>query len=293
MERDFGVRGRGTVTAPGYEFGFDQPCSASGTESWYHVRPVILVHGLLGTEDAHYAGCRRWWSHSVTEIRLPGHGAGGEVPSHPAAAAIDRVREAIGEQPQPPVVVGLSYLGAAVAFRAAERAPSRVAGVVMSGYSFLVSPETLNRWLAGFTRMAAHQQGSRNHFAELHGEKWEKLLTATFDELSDGCLRLPDVEDLKRSEAPVQLVNGALLQNERNAIGPAAAAGADVAVVAGAGHVVPVDAPRVFAATVEEFAARIDAGRTAFHERRRAADRAAHSDVSAAEAGEAEEAAHV
>lgn len=90
-----------------------------------------------------------------------------------------------------------------------------------------------------------------------------------------------------------KLVNGALLQNERNAIGPAAAAGADVAVVAGAGHVVPVDAPRVFAATVEEFAARIDAGRTAFHERRRAADRAAHSDVSVAEAGEAEEAAHV
>ena len=163
----------------------------------------------------------------------------------------------------------------------------------MAGYSFLVSPDTLNRWLAGFTRMATHQQGSRNHFAELHGEKWEKLLTATFDELSDGCLRLPDVEDLKRAEAPVQLVNGALLQNERNAIGPAAAAGADVAVVAGAGHVVPVDAPRVFAATVEEFAERIDAGRTAFHERRRAADRAAHPDVSAGKSGEAEEAAHV
>ncbi len=198
--------------------------------------------------------------------------------------------------------MGLSYLGAAVAFRAAESAPDRVAGVVMSGYSFLVSPDTLNRWLAGFTRMATHQHGSRNHFAELHGEKWEKLLTATFDELSDGCLRLPDVDDLTRAETPVQLVNGALLQNERNAIGPAAAAGADVAVVAGAGHVVPVDAPRVFAATVEEFAARVDAGRTAFHERRRAAERAAQGDVAAGQAGqagqagkaeEAGEAAHV
>lgn len=205
---------------------------------------------------------------------------------HPAAAAVERVREAIGRQASPPVVVGLSYLGAAVAFRAAqkalENAPERagensgaaVAGVVMSGYSFLLSPDTLHRWLTGFTGMAARQQAARDHFAQLHGDTWETLLTATFDELSDGCLRLPGLDDLKGFAAPVQLVNGALLQNERNAVGPAAAAGADVAVVAGAGHVVPVDAPRVFAASVEEFADRVDAGRTAFHERRRAAARA-------------------
>ncbi|MFE7410345.1 alpha/beta fold hydrolase [Streptomyces laurentii] len=241
------------------------------------------MHGLLGTEDAHYAGCRKWWTRPVTEIRLPGHGTGGEIPPHPAAAAIDRVREAIREQPEPPVVVGLSYLGAAVAFRAAAGAPATVAGIVMSGYSFLVSPDTLNRWLAGFTRMASHQPAAQRHFAELHGPTWEKLLEATFAELSDGCLRLPGVVDLERLPVPVQLVNGSLLQNERNAIGPAAAAGADVAVIAGAGHVVPMDAPRVFAATVEDFADRVTAGRTAFHERRRAAERAAAE--SGAEAG--------
>ncbi|MCH0541428.1 alpha/beta fold hydrolase [Streptomyces sp. MUM 203J] len=231
----------------------------------------------MGTEDTHYEGCRRWWTDSVTELRLPGHGAEGGVPSHPAAAAVDRVRGSIVEHTEPPVVVGLSYLGAAVAFRAAETLPDRVAGVVMSGYSFLVSPGTLNRWLEGFTRIAARQQRTRDHFAELHGRNWEKLLTATFDELSDGCLRLPGLDDLRQFHAPVQLVNGALLQNERNAIGPAAAAGADVAVVAGAGHVVPVDAPRVFAASVEEFADRVDTGRTAFHERRRAAARTLHT----------------
>ncbi|GLF96707.1 hypothetical protein SYYSPA8_20440 [Streptomyces yaizuensis] len=148
----------------------------------------------------------------------------------------------------------------------------------MSGYSFLVSGDTLNRWLTGFTGMAARQGPARRHFERLHGEKWERLLTTTFDELSDGCLRLPDLDDLRRSAVPVQLVNGALLQNERQAITPAATAGADVAVVAGAGHVVPMDAPRVFAAGVEEFADRVEAGRTTWHERRRAAARAAPAD---------------
>ncbi|MDH2412209.1 alpha/beta hydrolase [Streptomyces chitinivorans] len=233
------------------------------------------MHGLMGTEDAHYARCRHLWSRSVVEVRLPGHGSETEIPSHPAAVAVERVRKEIHGQPEPPLVAGLSYLGAAVAFRAAENAPDAVAGVIMSGYSFLLSPGTLNRWLTGFTSMAARQRGVRDHFAQLHGEKWEKLLTATFDELSDGCLRLPGLDDLKSFRAPVHLVNGALLQNERNAIEPAAAAGADVAVVAGAGHVVPVDAPRVFVASVEDFADRVDAGRTVFHERRRAAARAA------------------
>ncbi|MGA5135816.1 alpha/beta fold hydrolase [Streptomyces azureus] len=292
MRRRPGVRRGAAVPVPGGSTGFFTVLLPA-KESCYHVRPVILVHGLMGTEDAHFGGCRRWWTHSVTEMRLPGHGIEGGVPSHPAAAAIDRLREAINEQPEPPVVVGLSYLGAAVAFRAAENAPTRVAGVVMSGYSFLVAPDVLNRWLTGFTRMAARQQRARDHFVQLHGKKWEKLLTATFDEIADGCLRLPGADELKRFEAPVQLVNGALLQNERNAIGPAAASGADVAVVAGAGHVVPVDAPRVFAATVEEFADRIDAGHTAFHERRRAADRAAQTEISAGEGEEAEETTHV
>lgn len=215
------------------------------------------------------------------------------MPSHPAAAAVSGVQKLIDEQSEPPVVVGLSYLGAAVAFRAAEKTPERVAGVVMSGYSFLVSGDTLNRWLEGFTRVAARQPEARDHFAELHGEKWEELLTATFDELSDGCLRLPNLDDLKRFRAPVQLVNGALLQNERNAIVPAASAGADVTVVAGAGHVVPMDSPRVFVATVEEFVDRVNAERTTFHTRRRAAERAARTDTSAEATEEVEESAHV
>ncbi|WP_307790326.1 alpha/beta fold hydrolase [Streptomyces actuosus] len=254
------------------------------------------MHGLMGTEEVHYARCRRWWNHPVTEIRLPGHGNEEEIPAHPAAAAVDRVREAIRGQLDAPIVVGLSYLGAAVAFRAAENAsarapgnaPDAVAGVVMSGYSFLLSPGTLDRWLVGFTSMAARQRATRDHFAHLHGDTWERLLTATFDELSDGCLRLPGLDDLRDLEVPVQLVNGALLQNERNAIVPAAAGGADVAVVAGAGHVVPMDAPRVFAASVEEFADRVDAGRTAFHERLRAGERAAdRSPAGSAAGGEA------
>nr|WP_269435890.1 alpha/beta fold hydrolase [Planomonospora sphaerica] len=253
-------------------------------KDWYRrVRTIILVHGLMGTEDVHYAGCRRWWSRPVVEVRLPGHGAEPGVPEHPAASAISRVRKSITDQPAPPVVVGLSYLGAAVAFHAARNEPGAVAGVVMAGYSFLVSPDMLTRWLQGFTGMAARQRRARDHFADLHGRKWEDLLTATFDELADGCLSLPGLDDLRRFDAPLQLVNGALLQNERRAIEPAAASGADVTVIAGAGHVVPVDAPRMFAAAVEDFSDRIDTECTVFHERRRAAARRSSTDASVEE----------
>ncbi len=231
---------------------------------------AVLVHGLMGTATAHYGACRARWSIPTVEVGLPGHGGDGAVPAHPVRAAVDRVAEAVLAREEPPVVVGLSYLGAAVALRAAE-ATGRAAGVVMSGYSFLVTRTTIERWLAGFTRMAARQGPTAEHFARLHGHGWEGLLAATVDELADGCLRLPDLDDLRGTDRPVLLVNGALLENERLAVGPAAECGADVAVVAGAGHVVPQDAPAVFVATVEEFVARAAAGRTVFHERRRAA----------------------
>ncbi|MDF3292240.1 alpha/beta fold hydrolase [Streptomyces silvisoli] len=241
---------------------------------------MILVHGLMGTANTHYGPCQGLWTHPVVTVDLPGHGTDEELPSHPAAVAIDRVRAAIRAQPQPPLVVGLSYLGAAVALRASAAEGSRaVHGVVLSGYSLIVGPSTLGRWLTAFTDMAADQQGARAHFAQVHGPEWERLLTATTAELSDGCLTLPQVEDIERLGLPVLLINGALLENERLAVQPAAKAGADVAVVAGAGHLVPPDSPRTFVAAVEEFSTRITEQRTTFHERRRSAARAAGRDT--------------
>jgi len=231
---------------------------------------AVLVHGLMGTAAAHNGAPRARWSIPTVEVGLPGHGREGAVPAHPVRAAVDRVAEAVLARPEPPVVVGLSYLGAAIALRAADAA-GRVSGVVMSGYSFLVTPATIERWLQGFTRMAARQGPTAEHFARLHGDGWERLLSATVDELADGCLRLPDLDDLRGTDRPVLLVNGALLENERLAVQPAAECGADVAVVAGAGHVVPQDSPAVFVATVEEFVGRVADGRTVFHERRRTA----------------------
>lgn len=240
------------------------------------MRPVILVHGLMGTASTHYGPCQDLWTHPVHTVGLPGHGTDEELPDHPAAVAVDRVSRAIRAQDQPPLVVGLSYLGAAVALRAAATEDSgRVHGLVMSGYSLIVRPDTLDRWLTAFIGMAADQQPARAHFAQLHGPDWERLLTSTTAELSDGCLSLPQAEDIERLGLPVLLINGALLENERLAVQPAARAGADVAVVAGAGHLVPPDSPRTFVAAVEEFSARITDQRTTFHERRRSAARAA------------------
>ena len=238
------------------------------------MRPVILVHGLMGTSDTHYGPCRRWWSQPTVHVGLPGHGADDEQPSHPARVAIDRVSSAIRAQSEPPLVVGLSYLGAAVALRAAQTEGAQaVHGVVMSGYSLIVQPSTLGRWLQAFIGMAADQQRTRAHFADTHGPGWEDLLTRTTAELTDGCLELPQAPDIEQLGAPVLLLNGALLENERDAIGPAAKAGADVAVVAGAGHLVPPDSPRTFVAAIEEFDERITARRTTFHERARRATR--------------------
>lgn len=236
------------------------------------MRPVILVHGLMGTAAAHYGPCESLWTHPVVTVGLPGHGTDRELPEHPAPVAIDRVRAAIREQPEPPLVVGLSYLGAAVALHAAAAEGAKaVHGVVLSGYSLIVRPSTLGRWLAAFIGMAADQQRTRDHFAEAHGPAWEHLLTTTTAELDDGCLRLPQTADITSLDLPVLLINGALLENERLAVQAAAEAGADVAVVAGAGHLVPPDSPRTFVAAVEEFGDRITKQRTTFHERRRVA----------------------
>ncbi|ASO20669.1 pimeloyl-ACP methyl ester carboxylesterase [Actinoalloteichus hoggarensis] len=206
-------------------------------------------------------------------LELPGHESD-DIPEHPMRTAVERVREAVLDRPEPPLLVGLSYLGAAVVLRAAAGLGAAVRGVVVSGYSFTVDQTTLRRWLTGFTRMAQTQPRSAAHFAALHGPRWPRLLSATLDELGDGCLALPDRDDLARLESPVMLVNGALLENERRAVEPASRAGADVAVVAGAGHVVPQDSPRTFAALIEEFTVRIDERRTVFHHRRQTSDQA-------------------
>ncbi|MFG3435603.1 alpha/beta fold hydrolase [Nonomuraea sp. NPDC047897] len=239
------------------------------------MRSVVLVHGLMGTVTAHYERCRELWTHPVVEVGLPGHGLDEQLPEHPARAAVRRVHDAILAQPEPPVVVGLSYLGAAVALRAAESVAESVHGVVISGYSLIVSPKTLRLWLAGFTRMAAEQHRTREYLAGLHGPEWERLLASTVAELDDGCLILPQQQDIESLGTPVLLINGALLENERLAVQPAVEAGADVAIVGGAGHLVPQDSPRAFVAGVEEFLDRVSERRTVFHERRRVAERAA------------------
>ncbi|WBB77309.1 hypothetical protein O7606_13465 [Micromonospora sp. WMMD882] len=229
----------------------------------------MLVHGLLGTPEAHFGACAPWWGHPVTPFNLPGHGPRQETPGDQTAVAVDELCELVHAQPERPLLVGISYLGAAVAFRAAEKAVGSVHGLVMSGFSFTMRPDGLDRWLTAFTRMAREQQPSREYFARLHGDRWPRLISATAEELRRGLLRIPDRTDLERLDLPALLVNGALLEAERLAVQPAAQSGADVAVVAGAGHLVPRDCPRSFVAAVEEFSARIDQRRTVFHERRR------------------------
>ncbi|MEV4494180.1 hypothetical protein AB0J84_00520 [Micromonospora arborensis] len=237
------------------------------------MRPVVLVHGLLGTPEAHFGACEPWWRHPVAPLNLPGHGRRQEVSGDQTAVAVNELCELIDAQPEQPLLVGVSYLGATVAFRAAEKVAGSVHGLVVSGCSFAMPPEALERWLTAFTRMAREQQPSQEYFTQLHGDRWPQLINSTTEELRRGLLRVPDRADLERLDLPVLLVNGALLEAERLAVQPAAQSGADVAVVAGAGHLVPRDCPRSFVAAVEEFGTRIDQERTVFHERRRAGAR--------------------
>lgn len=231
--------------------------------------PLVLVPGLLGTVESHYATCLPWWSdRTTTGIELPGHG-GDTMPADLMTAAVERLRAAVLATDEAPLLVGVSYLGAAVAVLGAETLHEQVRGVVVSGYSFTARPDVLRRWLHGFTRLANGQPRTQGHFAALHGDNWADLLTTVLGDLDLGRLRFPGLADVTELRLPLMLINGALLENERTAVEPAVRAGADVAVVAGAGHLVTRDSPRVFAALVDDFATRITGRHTVFHERQR------------------------
>ncbi|WP_050778025.1 alpha/beta fold hydrolase [Micromonospora sp. ATCC 39149] len=232
--------------------------------------PLILVPGLLGTADLHYGPCLPLWAdRSVTAVELPGHGADDPVPEKLSHTAVERVVAAAALGSEPSLLVGVSYLGSAVALRAAAELGDRIRGVVVSGYSFTAQDATLRRWLSGFIRLAERSPDTGRHFEKLHGPQWPHLLTLTLEELSSGRLRLPDRDHLGHLDVPVLLANGALLEAERIAVQPVAAA-ADVAVLPAAGHLVPKDSPRLFATLVDDFDARITTRRTTFHERRAA-----------------------
>jgi pimeloyl-ACP methyl ester carboxylesterase len=232
--------------------------------------PLVLVPGLLGTVDFHYGPCLPMWAdRHVTAVELPGHGTGDPVPEQLSPTAVERVVAAVPPGGEPSLLIGVSYLGSAVALRAAAELGDRIRGVAVSGYSFTAQDTTLRRWLAGFIRSAARNPDTGRYFAKLHGADWQRLLALTLDELSSGLLRLPDVNYLDNLDIPVLLVNGALLEAERTAVQPAAAA-ADVAVLPAAGHLAPKDSARLFATLIDDFDARITTRRTTFHERRAA-----------------------
>ncbi|WP_431912630.1 alpha/beta fold hydrolase [Micromonospora carbonacea] len=232
--------------------------------------PLILVPGLLGTADLHYGPCLPMWpDRPVTAVELPGHGADDPVPDKLSHTAVERVVAAAAPGNEPSLLVGVSYLGSAVALRAAAELGDRIRGVVVSGYSFTARDATLRRWLSGFIRSAERSPDIGRHFEKLHGSGWRRLLDLTLDELSGGQLRLPGTEHLGLLDVPVLLVNGALLEAERIAVQPVAAT-ADVAVLPAAGHLVPKDSPRLFATLIDDFDARITTRRTTFHERRAA-----------------------
>lgn len=230
--------------------------------------PVVLVPGLLGTVESHYGSCRRYWSTKpAAGVELPGHGHGSPPGALPKDA-VRRVCTALSRFDVPALLVGVSYLGSAVVIQAAAQVPGLVCGVVVSGYSFTARPTVLRSWLLGFSRLAASQPATGRHFTALHGKGWTQLTQSTLRALATGELHLPQCADLTRLPVPLLLANGALLENERTAV-EAVTGYADVAVVPGAGHLVPQDNPRVFTALVEEFAIRIGQQRTVFHERER------------------------
>jgi 2-succinyl-6-hydroxy-2,4-cyclohexadiene-1-carboxylate synthase len=231
---------------------------------------VVLVHGFTQTLAAWGpVGRRLAGRRQVVRVDLPGHGASGAV-----RVGFGEAAGLVGEAGGAGVYVGYS-LGGRLCLRLALDRPDLVRGLVLVGASpGIADPGAraarrdadealaagierdgvavfLDRWLAGplFAGLPEEAAGRRDRLANT-----PEGLAYALRRLGTGAQE-PLWGRLAGLRPPTLLVAGALdakFAGIAHDMAAAAGTGARVALVAGAGHAVPLERPDAMAALVEE-----------------------------------------
>lgn len=232
---------------------------AAGRPSVSGAAPVYLLHGLLGSCAAHFAGQMEAWQgrYELIPFDLPGHGASAQDAGRPYyATAVELLAHRMGEH-GPGHVIGLSYLGGSVALRCALAHPDLFCSLVLSGYIPEVPETALNTWADAFQVLARQNPSLAQKYERLSGARWERTLKTIRMEIREEYATSIAVRKdmLAELRVPTLLLNGSLRSDERQAAVdmPRYSPLIDAGLVPGAGHIASHDQPDIFNRIVETF----------------------------------------
>jgi pimeloyl-ACP methyl ester carboxylesterase len=226
------------------------------------IRPpvnVYFLHGLMGTCLLHCRPQIRAWRtrYRVITIDLPGHGRCRADAVYPYFAnSLEFVHSVIAQFGRGHIV-GVSYLGGAIALRAALLYPELLRSLILTGYVSDVPQESFAAWVQGIGRLAERNAVMAAEFDRIHGPRWRATLEILGRDCRDNyCDSIATSESMfDELKVPTLIVNGTLKLDERVAAAnlPARNTLVDGGLIPGAGHLVTQDQPELFNLMVENF----------------------------------------
>lgn len=222
-------------------------------------KTVYLLHGLMGTCNAHFSFQIVRWAgqHRLLPIDLPGHG---RCPKEADPAYYeDALRMAIAQVKHngPGHLVGASYLGGTIALRIALAIPDYVDSVTVAGFAYDVPKLAFVEWAKAFIGLAQVRVDICTEYERLHGSRWRQTLhNAVFDiEHTYDTNVLTTTAMLASLAVPTCIVNGTLKTNEMEAAMRAEEANPLIStrIIPGGGHLIAFDRPDAFNEYVEQF----------------------------------------
>lgn len=254
----------GLVTVSDIERAAAEPAPPAGM-------PVVLLHGF-GAAPSLFAPLAARWQGPGTLLSpaLPGHEGGATLPGVPEVPALAAAL-ADGLPPDGPLVLGGHSLGAAVAVALAGVLGARVTGLLLiapPGLGAAIDTGFLDDFLAGadperaeraLARLVAYPRRIAPRFrAETLAQMSDPARRAPLARIAEACLS-PDArpyplrEALARLSCPVRILWG-----RADHVLPAPAPGdvpegVDLTLLAGAGHLLPVERPAALAAVLAAF----------------------------------------
>jgi pimeloyl-ACP methyl ester carboxylesterase len=250
--------------------------SHQGQSIYYteHVRgpaaraPLILIHGAGGTHLHWPSELRRLEAAAVYALDLPGHGKSGGAASSSVADKAAAVLAVLDDARRPRAVLGGHSMGSAIALTLALTHPERVAGLVLvgAGAKLRVAPEILERVekdFAGVVSLIIDSMFGSAAPARLKELARQRMLEVDPQVLLGdwrACNQFDVMERLGEITVPTLVVCG-----EEDRLTPpkyaqflqARIAGAELRLMAGAGHMVMLEQPQAVVDCLTAFIGRL------------------------------------